>query len=114
MSFAGLSVAPECHSGRSHDTSQRERPNASPASGEHFPLEYPACGGNIRLIAFITDPAPIRTILMMHLSEPPEHPPLAPARGPPTDWGELMQAHDDRDVVQATPDELPVIDIHSL
>jgi len=39
---------------------------------------------------------------------------VSPARGPPTDWGELVQAHDDRDVLQASPDELPVIDIHSL
>jgi hypothetical protein len=30
------------------------------------------------------------------------------------DLGELMQAHDDRDVFQPSPDELPVIDIHSL
>jgi hypothetical protein len=28
--------------------------------------------------------------------------------------GELVQAHDDRDVFQASPDELPAIDIHSL
>ena len=43
-----------------------------------------------------------------------EPPPLLPARGPPTDWGELIQAHDDRDVFQASLDELSVIDIHSL
>jgi hypothetical protein len=43
-----------------------------------------------------------------------EAPPLAPARGPATDGGELVQAHDDRDVFQGSPDELPVIDIHSL
>ena len=41
-------------------------------------------------------------------------PPVSPARGPPTDWGELVQAHDDRDVFQVSPDELPVIDIHTL
>ena len=45
-------------------------------------------------------------------------PPLAPARGPPTGWAELLQVHDDRDAIQASaglasPDELPVIDIHS-
>jgi len=34
--------------------------------------------------------------------------------GPPTDWVELVQAHDDRDAFQAAPDELPVIDIHSV
>ena len=38
---------------------------------------------------------------------------MSPARGPPTDWGELVQSHDDRDVFQASPDELPAIDIHS-
>ena len=29
-------------------------------------------------------------------------PPIAAARGPPTDWGELVQAHDDRAIFQAT------------
>jgi hypothetical protein len=41
-------------------------------------------------------------------------PPISPARGPPTDWGELMQVHDDRDVFQASPNELPAIVIRSL
>jgi hypothetical protein len=40
--------------------------------------------------------------------------PLSPARGPPTDWGEFVQFHDDRAIFQASPDELPVIDIRSL
>ena len=56
------------------------------------------------------DPAKILT----HLGEPLEPPPVSPARGPPTDWGELVQVHDDRAIFQASPDELPVIDIHSL
>jgi len=43
-----------------------------------------------------------------------EPPPISPARGPPADWGEFVQIHDDRDVFQASPDELPAIDIHSL
>ena len=81
--------------------------------GEEFPLECPNCGGDIRLIAFITEPGPIRKILT-HLGEPLEPPPLSPARGPPTAWGELMQMHDDRAIFQASPDDLPVIDIHSL
>jgi hypothetical protein len=55
----------------------------------------------------------IRKILT-HLGEPLEPPPVSPARGPPTDWGELVQVHDDRDIFQASPDELPAIDIHSL
>jgi hypothetical protein len=41
-------------------------------------------------------------------------PPLSSARGPPTDWGELVQMHDERAVFQGRIDELPVIDIHSL
>jgi len=35
-------------------------------------------------------PGPIQKILT-HLGEPPEPPPVSPARGPPTDWGELVQ-----------------------
>jgi len=37
--------------------------------GEEFPLERPNCGGDIQLIAFITEPGPIRKILT-HLGEP--------------------------------------------
>jgi hypothetical protein len=58
--------------------------------GEEFPLQCPACGGDIRLISFITEPGPIPKILT-HLGEPLERPPVSPARGPPTDWGELVQ-----------------------
>jgi hypothetical protein len=78
---------------------------------EAFPLQCPACGGDIQLIAFITEPGPIRKILT-HLGEPLEPPPLSPARGPPTEWGELVQRYDDRDGFQPSPDEMPAIDIH--
>jgi len=44
----------------------------------------------------------------------PEPPPVSLARGPPTDWAELVQTHDNRDIIQVSPDELPVIDICSL
>jgi len=81
--------------------------------GEEFPLECPRCGGDIRLIAFMTEPGPIRKILT-HLGKPLEPPPVSPARGPPTDRGELVQVHDDREAVQVSPDELPAIDIRSL
>jgi hypothetical protein len=40
--------------------------------------------------------------------------PRGKAWGPPTDWVELVQVHDDRAIFQASPDALPVIDIHSL
>jgi hypothetical protein len=73
----------------------------------------PSCGGDIRLIAFITDPGTVRKILT-HVGEPIEPPPVSPARGPPTDWGELVQVHDAREGVQDSPDEFPVIDIHAL
>ena len=39
---------------------------------------------------------------------------FAAVAGPPTGWGELAQLHDDRDVFQASPNELPAIDIHRL
>jgi len=98
---------------RSHDTSRIAWAKLIARVGEEFPLLCPACGGDIRLISFITDPGPIRKILM-HLGEPLEPPPISPARGRPTDWGELVQVHDDRDVFQGQIDELPAIDIHSL
>lgn len=82
--------------------------------GEGFPPECGSCGGDILLIAFVTDSGPIRKILT-HLGEPLEPAPILPARGPPTDWGDhIVQLHDDRDAIQATPDELPAIDMHSL
>jgi hypothetical protein len=37
-----------------------------------------------------------------------------PARGPPIEWRALVQIHDDRVIIKASPDELPVIDIRSL
>ena len=52
--------------------------------------------------------------VLTHLGERLEPPLLSSARGPPTDWGELVQAHDDREAVQGRIDALPVIDIHSL
>jgi len=97
---------------RSHDTSRIAWAKLMARVGEEFPLECPNCGGDIRLVAFITAPGPIRKILTL-LGEPLEPPPVSPARGP-THWGELVRAHDDREAIQATPDELPVIDIHSL
>jgi hypothetical protein len=55
-----------------------------------------------------------KRLIRWFVGETVDPPPVSPARGPPTEWGELVQAHDHRDVVQASPDELPVIDIHSL
>ena len=43
-----------------------------------------------------------------------EPPPISRARGPPTDWGELVQTHDARDIFQASPEDFPLIDFRSL
>ena len=40
--------------------------------------------------------------------------PIAACLRPACRPGQLVQLHDDRDVSQTSPDELPVIDIHSL
>jgi hypothetical protein len=40
---------------RSHDTSRIAWAKLMAGVGEEFPLECPACGGDIRLIAFITE-----------------------------------------------------------
>jgi hypothetical protein len=98
---------------RSHDTSRVAWAKLIARIPEDFPLACPACGGDIRLVAFITDPALIRKILVRP-GEPLEPPPLAPARGPPAGWHELVQAHDGRDAIQVAADDLPVIDIRSL
>ncbi len=48
---------------RSNDTSRIAWAKILARVGEEFPLDCPACGGDIRLIAFITEPGPIRKIL---------------------------------------------------
>ena len=69
-----------------------------------------ACGGDIRLISFITEPGPIRKILT-HRGEPLEPPPLA---GRPPTGAYSCRSTFDRAIFQSSPDELPAIDIHSL
>ena len=49
---------------------------------EVFPLVCPLCGGNMRLIGFITEGVQIRRILE-HSGVPAQAPRVAPARGPP-------------------------------
>ena len=49
---------------------------------EVFPLLCPTCGGEMRIIAFITEAAVVRDILIP-LGEPITPPTSAPARGPP-------------------------------
>jgi hypothetical protein len=81
---------------------------------EVFPLVCPFCGGNMRILAFITEGVQIRRILE-HIGVDALVPPIAPARGPPLwdacdaqgadgagqgapidpDWGESAQAAPD-------------------
>ena len=74
-----------------HDTSRIAWAKLLARLGEEFPLTCPNCGGDIRLISFITDPGPIRKILT-HLGELVDPPRVSPARGPPVDWDELVQS----------------------
>ena len=106
--------------------------------GEEFPLECPACGGDIRLIAFRllseceTIPG-LRTLgslrfLRTSCPRPPgrserssrtwanrsnRRRSLPPMARPPTGASSCKSTFD-RDIFQASPDELPAIDIHSL
>ena len=47
-----------------------------------LPLVCPSCGASMSIIAFITDPVPVRSILS-YLDLPTQPPPLSPARAPP-------------------------------
>ena len=51
-----------------------------------------ACGGRMRLVSVITDPAAIHRILR-HLGEPTEPESLEPARGPPYFRSRLFRRH---------------------
>ncbi len=67
---------------------------------EVLPLLCPNCGGEMRIIAFITEGAVIREILG-HLGEPTSPPRLMPARGPPL-W-EMQDSGSDAIDPQAQP-----------
>jgi hypothetical protein len=47
-----------------------------------LPLLYPACGGQMRVLAFLTDP-PVVAAILLHLELPHLPPPISAARGPP-------------------------------
>ena len=60
---------------------------------EMFPLLCPKCGGQMRLIAFITEGTQIRKILD-HIGVNSEPPRISPARGPPL-WDDCDAQMDD-------------------
>ena len=67
---------------------------------EVFPLLCPKCGGQMRLIAFVTEGMQIRKILD-HIGVDSEPPHISPARGPPL-WDACDAQTDDG--VQTEPD----------
>lgn len=70
---------------------------------EVFPLLCPICGGQMRVIAFITYSADIRQILE-HIGAEAEPPRITPARGPPLWDGCDAQAGQVGDGVDVEPD----------
>ena len=84
---------------------------------EVLPLACPICGGQMRLIAFITDGAEVRQILE-YIGVDAQAPRISPARGPPLwddcdapvgegvgvqpDWAMAAQAAPDYEVDQRT------------
>ena len=77
---------------------------------EVFPLLCPLCGGQMRIIAFITHSAEIRQ-LFDHIGVASEPPRISPARGPPlwedgdAQMGEGVQVEPDWDLAaQPAPD----------
>ena len=52
-----------------------------------LPLLCPACGGEMKILAFLTDP-PVVSAILLHLDLPHKPPHLSPARGPPQ--GDLL------------------------
>ena len=67
-----------------------------PGNGEVFPLLCPKCGGQMRLIAFITESIQIRKILD-HIGADSEPPHIPPTRGPPL-WDDCSDAQTDEGV----------------
>jgi len=66
-----------------------------------LPLLCPSCGGQMRILAFLTDPPVVQSILV-HLDLPHRPPPVAPARGPPQgDF--LLDQSPEVDLTEAEP-----------
>jgi hypothetical protein len=62
---------------------------------ESVPLTCPHCGADMRIVAFITESAPVQRILN-HIGEPAEGPRIAPACGPPM-WDDGRDSFPDWD-----------------
>ena len=64
---------------------------------ESLPLVCPNCGADMRIVAFVTEAAPVERILT-HIGEPPRPPPIAPARRPPA-WDDDLGPLPDWDLL---------------
>ena len=80
---------------------------------EVFPLLCPTCGGQMRIIAFITFSADIHKILE-HIGVDPEAPRIAPARGPllwadfaAQEMGEGVEGEPDWEMTNQSPPDYP-------
>ena len=78
-----------------------------------FPLSYLNCGGQMRIIAFITFSADIRRILE-HIGVEPQAPRITPARGPSLwdafsaqEMGDGVEALPDWDIANQSPPDYP-------
>lgn len=68
---------------------------------ERFPLVCPRCGGEVEIIAFITEAPAVRAILT-HIGEPSQAPPISPCRGPPA--REMLHQTVDFDPIRPEPE----------
>ena len=68
-----------------------------------FPLTCSGCGGRVRLVGFITEPATVRQILE-HVGEPTSAPEIAPARSRPLEMEFAQQLAAPEAVFEAIPD----------
>jgi len=67
-------------------------------------LVYPHCGADMRIVAFMTEAAPVQRTLN-HIGEPAASLPISPARGPSA-WDNLpVEAVPDWDALAQPPPE---------
>jgi len=65
-----------------------------------FPFKCSGCGGRVRLVGYITEPATVRQIVVQ-VGEPTSAPAIAPARSPPLEMKIGQQLADPEWVFEA-------------
>ena len=68
-----------------------------------FPFKCSGCGGRVRLVGYITEPATVRQILE-HVGEPTSAPAIAPARSPPLEMEFAQRLAAPEAVFEAIPE----------